>query len=152
MVTIEVDMSQLDEFGPKMPEIRHEGLKLVALDMQRTVDKLSPVDEGLLHKWFIAEASDSQYTLRSPAKYVGFVNYGTGPYFLRPKNKKALHWAGASYSANFYTGHVSKTGGAFSKGHMMPSKPGQHFIEKAIDEVNPRIDDHFKTAISEVLG
>ena len=135
MVTIEVDMSQLDEFGPKMPEIRREGLKLTALDMQRTVDQLSPVDEGLLHKWFIAEMSDSQATIKSPAKYVGFVNYGTGPHWIKPKSKQALHWDGKY----------------FSKGHMHPGQRGQKFIERAIDEVTPRIDDHFKTAIASVL-
>ena len=76
MVSVEVDMSRLDEFGPKMPEIRREALNLIALDTQRTVDKLSPMDEGVLHKWFIAEKSDSQVTIKSPAHYVGFVNYG----------------------------------------------------------------------------
>ena len=135
MVTIDVDMSQLDKFGPKMPEIRRESLKLIALDTQRTVDKLSPVDEGVLHKWFIAEMSDSQATIKSPAKYVGFVNYGTGPHFIKPKSKQALHWDG-----NY-----------FSKGHMVSGQRGQHFIENAIKEVTPRIDSHFKTAIAKVL-
>ena len=135
MVTIEVDLSQLDKFGPKMPEIRREGLKLTALDMQRTVDKLSPIDEGLLHKWAITDKSDTSYTIHSPAKYVGFVNYGTGPHFIRPTKKKALHWDGKY----------------FSKGHTVGGQRAQKFIERAIDQVTPRIDDHFKTAIAKVL-
>ena len=133
MVQVIVDLSHVDKFGPKMPEIRREGLKLTALDMQRTVDRASPVDEGLLHKWFVAEASDSQYTIRSPAKYVGFVNYGTGPIY--PKTKKALHWGGEP--------------GIFAKS--TKGQKGQHFIEKAISEVTPRIDNHFKSAIEKVL-
>ena len=133
MVTIEVDLSHLDKFGPKMPEIRRQGLDLVALDMQRTVDKLSPVDQGLLHKWAITDKSEESRTIHSPAKYVGFVNYGTGPIY--PKTKKALHWGGHP--------------GIFAK--RTKGQKGQHFIEKAIDNVTPRIDDHFKTAISKVL-
>ena len=134
MVTIEVDLSHVDKFGPKMPEIRRRGLTLTALDMQRTADRLSPVDEGLLHKWFIAEQSDSQAVIKSPAeKYVGFVNYGTGP--IKPKHKKALHWGGEP--------------GIFAKS--TKGQKGQRFIDRAIKEVTPRIDQHFKTAISEVL-
>ena len=134
MVEVIVDLSRLDKFGPKMPEIRRMGLGLVAQDMQRTADIMSPIDEGHLHKWFIANASDSQYTIKSPAHYVGFVNYGTGP--IRAKNKKALHWekGGVDYFAKSTKG-----------------QKGQHFIEKAITEVTPRIDDHFKTAIASVL-
>lgn len=135
MVQVIVDMSHLDKFGPKMPEIRKVAMTRIALDMQRTADKFSPIDEGLLHKWFIAEQSDSQVTIKSPAKYVGFVNYGTGP--IRAKNAKALHW--------------SKGGQEFFAKSTRGQK-GQHFIEKAISNVNPRIDEHFKTAISEVLG
>ena len=153
MVQVTLDLSQYDDLGPRMKEVRQRGLQLIALDMQRTVDKLSPIDEGVLHKWFIAEMSDSQATIKSPAKYVGFVNYGTSPYFLKPKNKKALHWTGRmnmSISGNNIT--ITGSKGGFSKGHMMPGQRGQHFIEKAISNVNPRIDEHFKTAISEVLG
>ena len=134
MVTIQVDLSRVDKFGPKMPEIRRESLKLIALDMQRTVDKMSPVDQGHLHKWFIAEMSDSQARIKSPAKYVGFVNYGTGP--VRPKNAKVLHWS---------------KGGKEVFAKSTKGQKGQHFIERAVTNVNPRIDSHFKTAIAKVL-
>ena len=135
MVEIIVDLSHLDEFGPKMKDIRTRGLDLVALDMQRTVDQLSPIDEGLLHKWSITDKSDSSRTIHSPAKYVGFVNYGTGPIY--PKHAKVLHW-------------VSGGKDVFAKS--TKGQKGQHFIERAISNVTPRIDQHFKTAISEVLG
>lgn len=140
MVTIEVDLSHLDKFGPKMPEIRREGLKLTALDMQRTVDKLSPIDEGLLHKWFIAESSDSSYTIRSPAKYVGFVNYG---HSQQPGRFIPGTWQGDKFRYN----RDAKTGMVLKASHVS----GQKFVEKAIKDVTPRIDDHFKTAIAKVL-
>ena len=141
MVTIDVDMSQLDKFGPAMPEIRKTAMNLIALDTQRTVDKLSPVDEGVLHKWFIAEQSDSQVVIKSPAHYVGFVNYG---HPQRPGRFIPGVWKGDKF--RYKKG--AKTGMVLKKPHV----EGQHFIEEAIKQVTPRIDDHFKKAISEVLG
>ena len=140
MVTVEVDLSGLDKFGPKMPEIRREGLKLSALDMQRTVDLFSPIDQGVLHKWFIAESSDSQYTIRSPAKYVGFVNYG---HSQRPGRFVPGVWNGGKfrYNPGAKTGMVLKA----------PFVRGQHFVEKAVNDVTPRIDEHFMVAIEKVL-
>ena len=153
MVTLEVDFSQLDEFGPKMPEVRKVAMNRIALDMQRTVDELSPIDEGLLHKWYIAEQSDSKVVIKTPAKYAGFVNYGTSPHFIRPKSKKGLHWTG-SMNMSISGNNISLSGskGGFSKGHMVGGIAGRHFVEKAIKEVNARTDDHFKAAIAEVLG
>ena len=52
-----------------------------------------------------------------------------------PKKAKALHWGGEP--------------GIFAK-HTKGQK-GQRFIERAITDVTPRIDDHFKTAIAKVL-
>lgn len=135
MVQVTLDLSKYNDLGPRMKDVSRRGLQLIALDMQRTVDKLSPIDEGVLHKWFIAEMSDTQAVIKSPAKYVGFVNYGTGP--IRVKNAKALHW--------------SKGGSEFFAKSTKGQK-GQHFVERAITAVNPRLDDHMKTAISEVLG
>ena len=141
MVEVIVDLSKVDKFGPKMPEIRKVGLKNIALDMTRTVDKLSPVDEGLLHKWFVAELSDSQAVIKSPAHYVGFVNYG---HSQTPGRFIPGSWNGDKFKYN----PDSKTGMVLKASHVQ----GQHFIETAIKQVNPRIDDHMKTAISEVLG
>lgn len=140
MVQVTVDLSHLDKFGPKMPEIRREGLKLVALDMQRTVDKLSPVDEGVLHKWFIAEQSDSRAVIKSPAHYVGWVNDG---HPQRPGRFVPGVWNGGKF--RYKSG--AKTGMVLKKSYV----PGQKFVERAIKQVEPRVDDHFKTAIEKVL-
>jgi len=140
MVTVEVDLSKVDKFGPKMPEIRRVGLKRIALDMQRTVDKLSPIDEGLLHKWFIAELGDDHAKIKSPAKYVGPVNYG---HSQRVGRFIPGSWNGDKFNYD----PSSKTGMVLKQSWV----EGQHFIEKAISNVNPRIDDHMKTAIAEVL-
>ena len=140
MVTIEVDLSKVDKFGPKMPEIRRESLNLIALDMQRTADKMSPVDEGHLHKWFIAEKSDSMARVKSPAQYVGFVNYG---HSQQPGRFIPGSWSGGKFKYS----PGAKTGMVLKASHVK----GQHFIEKSISNVTPRIDSHFKAAIAKVL-
>ena len=140
MVTVEVDLSKVDKFGPKMPEIRKVGLKRIAQDMTRTVDMLSPIDEGLLHKWFIAELGDDHATIKSPAKYVGPVNYG---HSQQPGRFIPGYWVGD----HFEYAPGLKMGMVLKQSHVS----GQHFIEKAIKEVTPRTDEHMKAAIAEVL-
>ena len=140
MVEVIVDLSHLDKFGPKMPEIRRQGLDFVALDMQRTVDKLSPIDEGVLHKWSITDKTDNSRTIHSPAKYVGFVNYG---HSQQPGRFIPGTWSGNKFKYD----RSSKTGMVLKR----PYVEGQHFIERAITQVTPRIDDHFKKAIEQVL-
>ena len=141
MVEVIVDLSHLDKFGPAMKDIRERGLDLTALDMQRTVDRLSPIDEGLLHKWAISDKSESSRTIHSPAKYVGFVNYG---HSQKPGRFIPGSWNGDKFKYN----PDAKTGMVLKASYV----PGKHFIEAAIKQVTPRIDQHFKSAIAEVLG
>lgn len=137
MVQMDVDLSHLKSFGAGIPEVRKRGLELTALDLIGKLMRNSPVDHGLLKQWAITKRSSDSITVQSPAKYAAAQNYGTRPYMLKPKSKKALHWGGKP--------------GYFSKGHMMPARPGKHFVERSIEQVQPRIQNHFKVAIREVL-
>ena len=134
MVQVDVDLSQYHDLGPNMKKVTEKGLNLTAQDMVGTLMKNSPVKHGLLKSWFIAEHSATSYTIKSPARYTAAQNWGS-VHFIKPKNKKALHWDGEY----------------FSKGHMVHII-GQHFVERSIEQVQPRIAEHFKVAISEVLG
>lgn len=136
MVQIEVDTSHLKQFGPAMPKIMKVGMNLIGQDMVNKLQRNSPVDQGLLKSWAIVEQSASMIKIRSPAKYARAQNYGS-KHMIRPKDKKALHWGGDP--------------GFFSKGHMI-NITGKHFVEKSIEQVKPRIDEHFQVAINEVLG
>lgn len=134
MVQVDVDLSQYKEMGPRTKEINEKTLKLTAQDMVGTLMRNSPVKHGLLKSWFIAEHSATSYTIKSPAKYTAAQNWGS-VHMIKPKNKKALHWDGKY----------------FSKGHTVHIR-GKHFVERSIEQVQPRIAEHFKVAISEVLG
>ena len=119
-----------------MPEVQKRGMELTAQDLIGKLMRNSPVDHGLLKEWAITKRTSDSIEIMSPAKYAAAVNYGIRrPYMLRPKNKKALHWEGKY----------------FSKGHMMPARQGKHFVERSIEQVEPRIQNHFKVAIREVL-
>jgi hypothetical protein len=136
MVTVEVDYSHYVDLGPKTKEITKRGLELSALDLVNKLMKNSPVDHGLLKQWAITSRSASSITIKSPAKYAAAQNWGSS-HMIKPTSKKALHWGGSP--------------GFFSKGHMINIK-GKHFVEKSINEVRPKIPEHFQIAIKEVVG
>lgn len=133
---IEVDTSHLKPLGPAMPKVMQRGMELAGQDMLNALQRNSPVKHGLLRSWAIVEKGPTMVKIQSPAKYAAAQNYGS-THAVMPKNKKALHWGGDP--------------GFFSKGHVVHIW-GKHFVERSIAQVKPRIDDHFKVAISEVLG
>ena len=134
MVQVSVDLSHLKL--DQMPQVAKKATNLTAQDLVGTLMKNSPVKHGLLKSWFIAEHSDFIYKIKSPAKYTAAQNWGS-VHEIKPKNKKALHWGGKP--------------GYFSKGHMVHII-GQHFVERSIEQVQPRIEKHFQVAINEVMG
>lgn len=142
MVKITISVSKLDDLGAKMPLIRKEGLKNVALDMVGTLDRNSPIDQGVLHKWAIIEHTDDEYKIRSPAHYAEYVNDGTGIYgkyhtpIVHPVIGKKFAF---------------QVGGKMVYTNIIKGQKGQHFVERSMDEVIPRIPNRFKTAIEKVL-
>lgn len=139
MVDINVEMDAgplLDKLDPsKAKEVSSKALNYLSQEMVRTLMINSPVDHGLLKMWHFASFSDEEVRIRSPARYAVYVNEGTLPHWIEPKNVKALHWEGN-----------------FSKGHMVGGITGRHFVEDSISDVESRMDSYFLQALSEVLG
>ena len=139
MVDINVEMDAgplLDKLDPgKAKEISSKALNYLSQEMVRTLMINSPVDHGLLKMWYFASFSDEEVRIRSPARYAVYVNEGTDPHWIEPKNVKALHWDGN-----------------FSKGHWVGGITGRHFVEDSISDVESRMDSYFLQALSEVLG
>jgi hypothetical protein len=104
MVDINVEMDAgplLDKLDPsKAKEVSSKALNYLSQEMVRTLMINSPVDHGLLKMWHFASFSDEEVRIRSPARYAVYVNEGTNPHWIEPKNVKALHWDG-----NFSKGH-----------------------------------------------
>lgn len=139
MVQISLDMDTsplLEKLAPnKVKEVNRLGLQYAGQEMVRTLMINSPVDHGLLKMWHFSEMSDDEVHIRSPARYAVYVNDGTQPHWIEPKNVKALHWDGN-----------------FSKGHYVGGITGRHFVEDSISDVEGRLDGYFLKALSEVLG
>ena len=136
-VTIELDMSDYEQLGPKMPQVIKRGVDLTA---EYTIEQLqrsppTPVDTGYLKGWFRYKQTDSMVDIRSPAKYAIYQDQGTGP--IRPKKPGGvLHWEkdGKHYFAKSTKGIK-----------------GKRFVEKSIQATTGRLDSLWIKAIRDVL-
>ena len=137
VLTITADTSALvEKLNPsQIDNAKRKGLEYAGQELIRILMINSPVDHGLLKMWHFSSVSDDEIHIRSPARYAQFVNDGTSPHWIEPKNVKALHW----------DGH-------FSKGHMVGGIQARHFVEDSIDDVSGRLDGYFLKALQEVLG
>ena len=129
MVTVTVNMSDgLADLGNLGKETIREGMNKTSQDLIRNLQIKSPVDHGLLKQWAVTSQSDVEVTIQSPAIYAAAQNYGTGPYVIEPKSKKALFWPGAEHP-------VKKVN--------HPGIKGKHFVEDSIEATQSRIAEFF---------
>lgn len=115
-------------------------MELTAQDLIGKLMRYSPVDHGLLRQWAVTKRTTDSITIRSPAKYAGHVNYG---HSQQPGRFVPGEWQGNKF--RYKKG--AKTGMVLKKSYV----PGRKFVERSINEVQPRISNHFKVAIREVL-
>ena len=65
----------------------------IANDLVNTLVRASPVDKGGLRKSIKVVSQGNTFYI-SMIDYALYVEFGTPPHIIRPKNKKALHWGG----------------------------------------------------------
>ena len=138
---VEVDTSHLKPLGPAMPKVMQRGMELAGQDMLNVLQRTTPRDHGWLASWTIKEKSQTHVLIQSPAAYGRWVNDG---HSQQPGRFIPGSWQGDKFRYN----PKAKTGMVLKKSHVS----GKHFVERSIAQVRPRLDDHFKVAISEVLG
>lgn len=126
-VSIEIDTSNLKDYGKKAGLIRKGVLSDATQDMVRFLIMNSPYQHGKLRGWFIESVSESESHVKSPANYALYQDQGTQAHMIRPVKAKALAW----------DGH-------FSHGHMVPGIKGKHFVEKSFRLVKPRLGGYLK--------
>ena len=138
-VTVSIDTTALTEkLSPdKMNQAKQKGMKYASQELIRVLRRNSPVDHGVLKKWFIDSFSSDEVSIKSPAEYAQYVNDGTRPYTITPVNKKALYWNGADHPVRVVH---------------HPGIKGRHFVEESISDVSGRLEGYFLRAISEVMG
>lgn len=141
-VKINVDTSKLTNIESKIPSIKKRGLQLAGQGMIRQLKINSPVDTGHLKGWFFYKHSDSEIDIRSPAKYVGFVNDGTGIY---GPHKTPI------YSKSIGKPLAFQVGGKMVYTKMIMGQKPQKFVEKSINETREKLGGFFIKAVREVL-
>ena len=137
--TIYVDPSSVtSKLSPdKWGQAKEQGMKYVSEELIRVLERNSPVDHGVLKKWFSEALGSDEAVIKSPAEYAQWVNDGTQPYTITPTSKKALYWEGADHPVKVVH---------------HPGIRGRHFVEDSLNDVNGRLDGYFLKAISEVMG
>lgn len=129
MVTVTVNLSDnLANLGGLSKEMISEGLNKTSQELIRNLMINSPVDHGLLKQWAVTGQSDTEVNIQSPAEYAVYQNYGTDPYLITPKNKKALFWPGADHPVKMV---------------QHPGITGKHFVEESIEQTQARISEFF---------
>ena len=103
-----VDTSQLDKFAVKIDKFPTQAYKKVK-DVVKTstlnvesnaknnVTKNGSVDTGLLRNSINSKINSLEGIVSTNTKYARYVEEGTKPHIIRPKNKQYLYWKGASH-------------------------------------------------------
>ncbi len=79
---------QLEEFIAAKFKLAMEG---IANDFVNELVRTAPVDTGFLRNSIRYKVSGNKVHFRMP-EYAFYVEFGTKPHIIRPKDAKALHW------------------------------------------------------------
>jgi hypothetical protein len=102
-----------------------------------TVKGIVPWRTGFLAQTFQAQLTTGMLRWFPTASYAPFVEFGTKPHVILPKNAKALYWPGADHPV----ARVNHPG----------TKPNP-FMERIVAAAQPDIDAMFGTALSQIVA
>jgi hypothetical protein len=108
-----------------------------AILAKHTVKGVVPWRTGFLTQSFRAELTAGMLRWFPTASYAPYVEFGTKPHVILPKDKKALFWPGAAHPV----ARVNHPG----------TKPND-FMGRIISESQPEIDVMFGTALSQIAA
>jgi hypothetical protein len=108
-----------------------------AILAKHTVKGVVPWRTGFLTQSFRAELTAGQLTWSPTASYAPFVEFGTKPHVIVPKDKKALWWPGAAHPVR-------------SVNH--PGTKSNPFMERIVSESQSEIDAQFGNALSQITA
>ncbi len=142
-VTITVNKSKLEHLGQHMKEIKKQTLFYTGQGMIRHLGQNSPVDHGVLRKWYPDTISADEITIKTPAEYAKYVNDGTGIYgqYKTP----IIH---PSIGKHF----AFEAGGKLVFTRVIRGQRGQHFVEKSMSQTQNELKNYFIKSVHEVLG
>jgi hypothetical protein len=104
---------------------------------KHTIKGIVPWKSGFLAQTFKAELTTGMLKWSPTASYAPYVQFGTAPHTIYPKEKKALFWPGASHPV--------------SKVNHPGTKPNQ-FMERIVAESQGEINDQFGAALQAITA
>jgi hypothetical protein len=106
-----------------------------AILAKHTVKGVVPWRTGFLTQSFRAEVTSGMLRWFPTASYAPYVEFGTKPHTIVPKDKQALYWPGAKHPVK----SVNHPG----------TKPNQ-FMERIVTESQDEIDSQFVNALTQI--
>ena len=143
MVNIKIEKTSdtLPDFIKKIvtqdPNVKRDILLRTANEFLQTIRFLAPRDTGeYANSWVVQKVDSNSVTIGTPHGDLAiYLEYGTAPHPIFPKNKKALHW-------------VDGSGDHFALYVRHPGFPAMPHIRPAMNVVEAKINDIVKEIVS----
>jgi len=144
MVEFDVQIQGLDQLTARLaqapaivaPILQRALSASQAILAKYTVKGIVPWRTGFLTQSFRAELTPGMLRWFPTASYAPFVEFGTKPHTILPRDKKALYWPGAAHPV----ARVNHPG----------SKPND-FMGRIVAAAQPEIDTMFGTALQQIV-
>ena len=139
-------------------EVTKKFLELSGKELEKTIKKETPVDNGKLRKSWKSNVTENRVTVSNSREYAIYVEKGTGIFGPRrhrifPVNAKALHWTSKSskkVSASNGTSYTAtSSNGIFAKN--IRGQPARHMAEKGLEQYTTRVPVVFHHAVTKTL-
>jgi len=136
---IRFDLSELDELTQKVPGAVSRALELLAQELNRQMKLEAPVDDGYMRSSIEIprRTGEFEYSIFIGADYWRPVQFGSKPHVIEAVNAQTLH---------FYVDGNE----VFCKRVNHPGTAANPFIDRALDNVEPRIDEFVDIALEEI--
>ena len=140
-IKIEKTSDTLPQFLKKIisedPNVKRDILLKTANEFLQTIRFLAPRDTGeYANSWVVQKVDSNSVTIGTPHGDLAiYLEYGTAPHPIFPKNKKALHW-------------VDGSGDHFALYVRHPGFPAMPHIRPAMNVVEAKINDIVKEIVS----
>ena len=140
-IKIEKTSDTLPQFLKKIisedPNVKRDSLLKTANEFLQTIRFLAPRDTGeYANSWVVQKVDSNSVTIGTPHGDLAiYLEYGTAPHPIFPKNKKALHW-------------VDGSGDHFALYVRHPGFPAMPHIRPAMNVVEAKINDIVKEIVS----
>jgi len=137
--------------------VLERGLKAGAIHLEGGVRKDTPVRTGRLRASIAHKGGGLRYEIGTNVKYARYVEEGTKPHEITPRNKKALAWPGGGQTAaGLGRGPqgTAKGGGALivRKRVQHPGTKGRHMFEQTTTKERSAVERIVKAQLDRALS